>query len=132
MYKRQDHGAIEIFNRLNDMTAKYPRSAVLTGYELGPVSYTHLDVYKRQVHPDAEGREAHGKSVGQGDEGSLGRAVAFRILDVYKRQDIFHRQHQLDRIDGLRAQVAVQPQVKGMHAVHPRGEIGRASCRERV
>ena len=36
-----DHGAIEIFNRLNDLTAKYPRSAVLTGYE--PVSYTHLE-----------------------------------------------------------------------------------------
>ena len=34
-----DHGAIEIFNRLNDMTAKYPRSAVLTGYELGLSRY---------------------------------------------------------------------------------------------
>ena len=34
-----DYGAIEIFNRLNDMTAKYPRSAVLTGYELGLSRY---------------------------------------------------------------------------------------------
>ncbi|MFR4415943.1 MAG: alpha-glucan family phosphorylase [Akkermansia sp.] len=34
-----DHGAIEIFNRLNDLTAKYPRSAVLTGYELGLSRY---------------------------------------------------------------------------------------------
>ena len=66
-----DHGAIEIFNRLNDMTAKYPRSAVLSGYELGlsrylkngsdAVSYTHLDVYKRQgailLHPENAGVE---------------------------------------------------------------------------
>lgn len=34
-----DHGAIEIFNRLNDLTAKYPRSTVLTGYELGLSRY---------------------------------------------------------------------------------------------
>lgn len=27
---------LKSFNRLNDMTAKYPRSAVLTGYESGP------------------------------------------------------------------------------------------------
>lgn len=34
-----DHGAIGNLNRLNDLTAKYPRSAVLTGYELGLSRY---------------------------------------------------------------------------------------------
>jgi starch phosphorylase len=30
-----DHKAVEIFNGLNQLTAKYPRSAVLVGYEMG-------------------------------------------------------------------------------------------------
>ena len=30
-----DHAAVEIFNRLNHVSAKYPRSAVLVGYEMG-------------------------------------------------------------------------------------------------
>lgn len=34
-----DHNAIEIFNHLNRLTAKYPRSAVLVGYEMGLSRY---------------------------------------------------------------------------------------------
>ena len=34
-----DHRAIEIFNYLNELTAKHPRSAVLVGYEMGLSRY---------------------------------------------------------------------------------------------
>ena len=35
--------------------------------------------------------------------------------------DVLQPQHQLYRINGLRAQIAIQAQVKGIHAVHPCG-----------
>ena len=67
-----------------------------------PVSYTHLDVYKRQVEISAlkgEGTEAAAKAAmaaakaGKGGElphvftGSVEHAIAHIEEDVYKRQD---------------------------------------------
>ena len=54
-----------------------------------PVSYTHLDVYKRQAHNGAEARKtAHQHADNKGDE--VHSPVC--DLDVYKRQQ-FHQMH---------------------------------------
>ena len=65
---------------------------------IGPVSYTHLDVYKRQVqlHPAVlvlyeAFRPQHMAARGVGEEG---RDILFELLareDVYKRQVWYNR-----------------------------------------
>ena len=72
-----DHGAIEIFNRLNDMTAKYPRSAVLTGYELGLSRYLKngSDVW---LNNPVVTREASGTSgMSAAMNGSISVSISF-------------------------------------------------------
>ena len=57
-----------------------------------PVSYTHLDVYKRQVpQQNAPQQNYGGGSFGMGDDGFMNipeglDAVSYTHLDVYKRQ----------------------------------------------
>ena len=63
-------------------------------YTAHPVSYTHLDVYKRQVQRQCAGtvlwcRQFHGSGAGQHGKDSdvrCGAAVSYTHLDVYKRQ----------------------------------------------
>ena len=52
-----------------------------------PVSYTHLDVYKRQGHNDlTNGKETEDKSVTTVENMVIYRPVSYTHLDVYKRQ----------------------------------------------
>ena len=56
----------------------------------GPVSYTHLDVYKRQVVDIGKGREVPGPREQLGIEARalvLGRQDHQGVIDVYKRQE---------------------------------------------
>ena len=76
MYKRQGVGG--------RTAGYYLPNALLREYIAYAVSYTHLDVYKRQEHilkkaPPA--RQFKAKS-----EGPAVKAVSYTHLDVYKRQ----------------------------------------------
>ena len=52
-----------------------------------PVSYTHLDVYKRQpLWPKGQGKNNKIFSLGQGESRRGLWAVSYTHLDVYKRQ----------------------------------------------
>ena len=60
---------------------------------IDPVSYTHLDVYKRQAEMETE-TPVFQRSKGGCKTGRKGRkAVSYTHLDVYKRQDldVLHR-----------------------------------------
>ena len=54
---------------------------------LPPVSYTHLDVYKRQLLSQDIQRNANNKE-SEGGNVYCTRAVSYTHLDVYKRQVI--------------------------------------------
>ena len=51
-----------------------------TSVKVDPVSYTHLDVYKRQLWKNNRYFESIGKSM------TSATAVSYTHLDVYKRQ----------------------------------------------
>ena len=57
------------------------------GWEFFPVSYTHLDVYKRQVLGVCGGYQMLGESIIDID-GNEDFPVSYTHLDVYKRQGI--------------------------------------------
>ena len=73
--------------------ASQPRTQLLS-LGLAPVSYTHLDVYKRQLHAGAGVRRAaddlHGLAragIDHADAQAVGvGTVSYTHLDVYKRQ----------------------------------------------
>ena len=59
--------------------------------DAGPVSYTHLDVYKRQAQGMADQQfqqylDNLFRSSGQGQSAATTQAVSYTHLDVYKRQ----------------------------------------------
>ena len=58
----------------------------LDGYT--PVSYTHLDVYKRQTYDEESGLELHDVLEQAGDEGVDLEAMEEGEIDVYKRQQL--------------------------------------------
>ena len=62
----ENKGKLALFGGIKN--ARF-RKQVTPGDVLTPVSYTHLDVYKRQ-HPELRGREGH--DGGQPDRGSRG------------------------------------------------------------
>ena len=53
-----------------------------------PVSYTHLDVYKRQVPASAPEPSGHCASMRAVASSKRCRSVSYTHLDVYKRQDL--------------------------------------------
>ena len=91
---------------LYELTLLREGYAVSTAENLLPVSYTHLDVYKRQVdrtRPVWLARQARDSHAVHGfgfafaglrgltfRHGSAAGAVSYTHLDVYKRQDVGH------------------------------------------
>ena len=60
-------------------------------HDYGPVSYTHLDVYKRQAFDDAVRAGITAAMIGPGSSNVVGGQFAMvktkgRRIDVYKRQ----------------------------------------------
>ena len=53
---------------------------------MDPVSYTHLDVYKRQLY-DRSGKQV-GEGIFNGDIGTIRKISGTNVVDVYKRQII--------------------------------------------
>ena len=80
------------------MLTKIFENILSAGQRDGPVSYTHLDVYKRQVHGITRrsslantGRidhllEKHAVTLHDGDLSDSSSPVSYTHLDVYKRQ----------------------------------------------
>ena len=60
-----------------------------------PVSYTHLDVYKRQLHPIPTTDKDNSTNVFIESKGNPHAANAPSPIDVYKRQDDewYHEYH---------------------------------------
>ena len=56
---------------------------VYTTYNIQPVSYTHLDVYKRQRH-----NQATRDILRQSKNRTIRTPVSYTHLDVYKRQEL--------------------------------------------
>ena len=87
------HSCSRDFEEINTNTSKLSNPSVGSllvpiQYEMAtygyPVSYTHLDVYKRQVLLSYKG-EVNKFSISASAGGSI-RSVSYTHLDVYKRQ----------------------------------------------
>ena len=94
MYKRQRQRgtAHQLLPARAAHGEKVRRKAVAVGNRSGPVSYTHLDVYKRQRLLGADGGErmVPSSELKKGDVVMVSAGgvipVSYTHLDVYKRQ----------------------------------------------
>ena len=88
MYKRQEVGDID-WQRMLDDLASVPGNFTKENlqHDIDTVSYTHLDVYKRQTPPCTQSVHTEEERHETSARYSLIRGpVSYTHLDVYKRQ----------------------------------------------
>ena len=76
------------------MSGISPRTAGATAYGIQPVSYTHLDVYKRQIQKRVESLCEHYPMLGHRGcrlGNTYPEITEMQTRDVYKRQSVDRR-----------------------------------------